>query len=202
MQKTYFFMQGEDMISPASPVFLVKVGESKKQLCSFKWLCAYAKRFHRFLKPAIRENEQLIKSMMLPSIPDSEPVCIAMMIVQVNVIDLVNAIPYHRENELVNPKAVRDQLFQLRNALNPIGFVSERSDENNLNVLTYSRKNLSQQSGTPICDVCCPFATRCPDYHVARLCQCYDADDRKGLQAAMNKLLLEPACDHDVEPVK
>lgn len=181
MQKTYFFMQGEDMVSPASPVFLVKVGESKKQLYAFKWLCAYAKRFHRFLKPAIRENEQLIKSMMLPSMPDSEPVCIAMMIVQVNVIDLVNAIPYHRENELVNPKAVRDQLFQLRHALNPIGFVSERSDENNLNVLTYSRKNLSPRGRCLVCDEVCPLVSRCRDYHVCSLMEEYEADTKSPL---------------------
>lgn len=202
MTNVYLFVMASGQVSQSAPIFKVTVGDSGKELKAWKSLCKTANKKGWFLKPWNDKSEYTCKDLLMPRSVYSNYPCPAFQVRECTALALWYAIANDCIRSIRRGDVQEHLLAALRIGSNPFSFVRERSDRNNRLLLTYSRKNLSQQSGTPLCDVCCPFATRCPDYHVARLCQCYDADDRKGLQAAMNKLLLEPACDHDVEPVK
>lgn len=202
MQKDYLFVMANGPISQSAPIFKIHVGDSKKEQKAWKGLCLYAYKRQYFLKPWHNDAELHVKHLLMPRSIYSEFPCPAFQVREVSALQLWYAIA-NDCIQSIQPSQVQQHLLSaLRLGSSPFTFVRERSDRNNRLLLTYSRKNLSQQSGTRLCDVMCPFATRCIEYHVAMLCQSYDADDRRGFAKAFDKLLHCPECDCDVEPVK
>lgn len=202
MQKTYCFVMASGRISPAAPIFKVHVGDSGKERKAWQGLCLYAYKRRYFNKPWSEKTEFHVKHLIFPRSAFSKCPCFAFQVREVSALQLWYAIANDCIDSL-KPSDVQSHLLSaLRLGSSPFSFVRARSDRNDKLLLTYSRKNLSPHSVTRLCDVMCPFSTKCLEYHVAGLCQSYDADDTRGFAQAFDRILQCPECDNDVEPVE
>ena len=202
MTNTYCLVMASSQISQSAPIFKVSVGDSSKELHAWKSLCKTANKKGWFLKPWNDATEYAVKDLLLPRSKFSNYPCPAFQVRTCSVLALWYALANNCIRSIKHSDVQNHLLAALRIGNAPFSFVRERSDRNNRLLLTYSRKNLSEPSGCQLCDVACPFATRCPEYHVEKLCRAYDADDNDGFSRAFDNLLHEPDCDHDVEPEK
>ena len=202
MSNTYCFVMASGSISQSAPIFKVHVGDSGKELTAWKSLCKTANKKGWFLKPWSESNEYAVKDMLLPRSVFSAYPCPAFQVRECTALAIWYALANNAIRSIKHSDVQQHLLAALRLGDNPFSFVRERSDRNDRLLLTYSRKNLSEHSGCQLCDVLCPFATKCPDYHAVKMCAAYESGNQRAFSKAFDNLLHEPACDHDVEPEK